>query len=75
VAVVVREFDPDEPSLFGLYEEHEFLPAQVTVFRRPLVEAFPDEGELAEQIRITVLHELGHHFGLDEGRLDELGYS
>jgi predicted Zn-dependent protease with MMP-like domain len=47
----------------------------VTIFRRPLVDAFPDREELEEQIRITVLHELGHHFGLDEGRLDELGYS
>ena len=75
VAVVVREADPDEPDLLGLYEEHEYLPAQVTVFRRPLVEAFPDRQELEEQIRITVLHELGHHFGLDEDRLDELGYS
>ena len=75
MAVVVRERDPGEPELFGLYEEHEFLPAQVTIFRRPLVEAFPDPEELAEQIRITVLHELGHHFGLDEDRLDELGYS
>ena len=67
--------EPDEPDLFGLYEEHEYLPARVTIFRRPLVEAFPDEQELEEQIRITVLHELGHHFGLDEDRLDELGYS
>jgi predicted Zn-dependent protease with MMP-like domain len=72
---VVREFDADEPGLFGLYEEHEFLPAQVTIFRKPLVAAFPEPDELAEQIRITVLHELGHHFGLEEGRLDELGYS
>ena len=39
------------------------------------MEAFPEPEELAEQIRITVLHELGHHFGLDEDRLDELGYS
>ena len=75
VAVVVREQDPDEPSLFGLYESHEFLPAQVTIFRRPLVEAFPDPGELEQEIRITVLHELAHHFGIDEDRLEELGYS
>ena len=75
VAVVVREEDPDEPDLFGLYETHEYLPAQVTIFRRPLVDAFPDERELEREIRITVLHELAHHFGLDEDRLDELGYS
>lgn len=74
VAVVVREADPADPDLFGSYEEHPYLPAQVTIFRRPLVEAFPDPTELARQIRITVLHELGHHFGLDEDRLDDLGY-
>lgn len=75
VAVVVREQDPDDPALFGLYEAHEFLPARVTIFRRPLVEAFPDRRDLEREIRITVLHELAHHFGLDEERLDELGYS
>jgi predicted Zn-dependent protease with MMP-like domain len=75
VAVVVREQDPDEPGLFGLYESHEYLPAQVTIFRRPLVAAFPDPAELEEEIRITVLHELAHHFGIDEARLDDLGYS
>ncbi|MGH3024891.1 MAG: metallopeptidase family protein, partial [Gaiellaceae bacterium] len=42
---------------------------------RPLVEAFPDPAELEREIRITVLHELAHEFGLDEDRLDELGYS
>jgi len=46
----------------------------VTIFRRPLEAAFRDPDELAHEIRITVLHELGHHFGLDEERLDELGY-
>ena len=75
VAVVVREQDPDEPGLFGLYESHEFLPAQVTIFRRPLLAAFPDPDELEQEIRITVLHELAHHFGIDENRLDELGYA
>ena len=75
VAVVVREQDPDEPDLFGLYESHEYLPAQVTIFRRPLEEAFPDRQELEQEIRITVLHELAHHFGIEEDRLDELGYS
>ena len=36
---------------------------------------FPDPQELEEEIRITVLHELAHYFGIDEDRLDELGYS
>jgi predicted Zn-dependent protease with MMP-like domain len=75
VAVVVEEQDPDEPDLFGLWQSHEFMPDKITIFRRPLVEAFPDPLELEEEIRITVLHELAHYFGIDEDRLDELGYS
>ena len=75
LAVVVEEEDPDDPDLFGLWESHEFFPDKITIFRRPLVEAFPDPRELEEEIRITVLHELAHYFGIDEDRLDELGYS
>ncbi|MGH3004191.1 MAG: metallopeptidase family protein [Gaiellaceae bacterium] len=75
VAVVVVDEAPDDPHLFGLWESHEYLPSKITVFRRPLVEAFPDPAELEREIRITVLHELAHEFGLDEDRLDELGYS
>ena len=74
VAVVVDEVDPDEPDLFGLWEAHPYLPDKITIFRRPLVEAFPDPAELEREIRITVLHELAHYFGIDEERLRELGY-
>jgi predicted Zn-dependent protease with MMP-like domain len=75
VAVVVAEEDPDDPDLFGLWESHPYLPDKITIFRRPLVESFPEAEELEEEIRITVLHELAHYFGIDEERLDELGYS
>ena len=74
VAVVVEEVDPDDPELFGLWESHEFMPDKITIFRRPLVEAFPDPAELEQEIRVTVLHELAHYFGIDEDRLEELGY-
>ena len=74
VAVVVEDADPDEPDLFGLWEAHPYLPDKITIFRRPLVEAFPDPAELEREIRITVLHELAHYFGIDEERLRELGY-
>ena len=50
------------------------LPDRISIYRRPLEEEFPDAGELEDEIRITVLHELGHYFGLDEDRLAELGY-
>jgi predicted Zn-dependent protease with MMP-like domain len=75
VAVVVEEQDPDDPDLYGLWQSHEFLPDKITIFRRPLVRAFSDTEALEEEIRITVLHELAHYFGIDEERLDELGYS
>ncbi len=74
VAVVVEDEDPDEPDLFGVFEEHEFLPARIAVFRRPLERAFRDPAELEREIRITVLHELAHYFGIEEDRLEELGY-
>lgn len=75
VAVVVEEEHPDEPDLFGLWESHPYLPDKITIFRRPLSEEFSDQTELEHQIRVTVLHELAHYFGLDEDRLDELGYA
>ena len=75
VAVVVEEEALDDPDLFGLWESAEYMPDKITIFRKPLVDAFPEPRELEEEIRITVLHELAHYFGLDEDRLDELGYS
>jgi predicted Zn-dependent protease with MMP-like domain len=75
VAVVVEDENPDDADLFGLFEEAEYMPAKITIYRLPLEESFPDPAELEEQIRITVLHELAHYFGLDEDRLDELGYA
>jgi len=74
VAVVVDDENPNEPDLFGLFEADEYLPAKVTIYRLPLEESFPDPDELEREIRITVLHELAHYFGLDEKRLAELGY-
>ena len=75
VAVVVEEEAPGDPDLFGLWESHEYFPDKITIFRKPLTAAFPDPAELEEEIRVTVLHELAHYFGIDEDRLDELGYS
>ena len=49
-------------------------PDTISIYRRPLEQSFRDPEELREEIRITVLHELAHYFGLDEDRLAELGY-
>jgi predicted Zn-dependent protease with MMP-like domain len=75
VAVVVEEQNPGDPDLFGLFEQPEYLPARISVYRRPLQEEFGnDAAALEEEIRVTVLHELAHYFGIDEERLDGLGY-
>lgn len=75
VAIVIEDEHPDDPELLGLFEEGgEYLPDKVTIYRLPLEESFPDPAELEREIRITVLHELAHFFGLDEDRLGELGY-
>jgi predicted Zn-dependent protease with MMP-like domain len=84
VAVVIRDEHPDDPDLFGLYEGTPLpersgtpaggLPDQITIYRLPLEDTFPDPDELEQEIRITVLHELAHYFGIDEERLEQLGY-
>jgi predicted Zn-dependent protease with MMP-like domain len=84
VAVVIRDEHPEDPDLFGLYEGTPLpertgqssgqLPDQITIYRLPLEEEFSDPAELEDEIRITVLHELAHYFGIDEDRLEQLGY-
>ena len=81
VAVVIEEQNPEEPDLFGWYDglgpgrDHAgALPDRIVIYRRPLERAFSDPEELRREIRVTVLHEVGHFFGLDEERIDELGY-
>lgn len=75
VAVVVEDENPREPHLLGLFESAPFMPRKITIYRLPLEEDFGhDPDELERQIRITVLHELAHYFGLDERQLADLGY-
>ena len=74
VAVVIEEANREEPDLYGLFDWPEYMPAKISIYRRPLVEDFPDPAELEEQIRVTVLHELAHYFGIDEDRIADLGY-
>ena len=83
VAVVVEDENPDDPDLLGLYhgvplpergDETGLLPDKISIYRIPLEESFSDPDELRKEIRITVLHEFAHYFGLDETRIAELGY-
>jgi predicted Zn-dependent protease with MMP-like domain len=70
-----------EGWLYGLYEgvpatewgaDWVALPNKISLFRRPLEADFPDPDELKEEVRITVIHELAHHAGIDDDRLHEL---
>ena len=89
VAILVEDWpEHSEPlahggTLYGLYEGvpltqrgmdyHGALPDRITIFRGPLERDFPPE-ELEEQVRVTVVHEVAHHFGFDDGQLDEMGW-
>jgi predicted Zn-dependent protease with MMP-like domain len=86
VVVLVEDDAPaDDPDLLGLYDGVALterygdygleLPDRIFVFRRPLLELCADEAELADEVRITVVHEIAHHFGIDDDRLHELGYA
>jgi predicted Zn-dependent protease with MMP-like domain len=84
VVVLVEDEPPaDEPDLLGVYEgvsltertsDHTGLPDRITVFRRPLLEMCETPEELVREVRITVVHEIAHHFGIDDDRLHDLGY-
>lgn len=85
VAVFVREGSPGS-GLLGRYDgvpltergagyEGMVMPDRITIFRQPLLAMCADEEELVEQIRVTVVHEVAHHFGIDDDRLHELGWA
>lgn len=82
--VVVEEHPPRElGDVLGVYEgvalnERDdysgVLPDRIVIFRRPHLDLGLDTDELEAEIRKTVLHELGHHLGIDDDRLTELGW-
>ena len=76
--------DPSHDALYGIYQgvplpdrsslDLPLLPDKITIFAEPLLEDFPDPDELREEIRLTVLHEIAHYFGMDEEEIEDLGY-
>ena len=76
--------DPREDTLYGIYQgvplpdrsalDPPLLPDKITIFAEPLLEDFPDPDELREEIRLTVLHEIAHYFGMEEEEIEDLGY-
>jgi len=87
VVVLVEDEPPeDEPDdLLGLYDgvalterDSSFspdLPDRIFLFRGPLLDMCDDKDDLVDEIRITVVHEVAHHFGIDDDRLHDLGYA
>ena len=76
-----NDLEPDD-TLYGLYEgvartewgaDWISVPNRISLFRLPLEADFADPDELAEEVRITVIHELAHHLGIDDDRLHDLG--
>lgn len=83
VAVVVADEHPDDPELLGLYEGVPMterwdysgvLPDKISVFRIPLCLAAQDTDELVDEVKVTVVHELAHHLGIEEDALRYLGW-
>ena len=86
VAVLVEDEPPaDDPDLLGLYDGIAIterwgdpvmdLPDRIFIFRNPLLDMCESDEELEKEVRITVVHEVAHHFGIDDDRLHELGYA
>lgn len=81
VEIVVADAGP--PGLLGHYDGvplpqrgssySGYLPDRITIYRRALESRARSGTDLAEQVRITVWHEIAHHFGIDDDRLEELG--
>jgi predicted Zn-dependent protease with MMP-like domain len=82
VAVVVE--DGTDPHLLGLYhgvplterssDYSAVLPDKITIFRKAICAVCDTEDDVVDEVRTTVVHEVGHHFGIDDARLHELGW-
>ncbi len=85
VVLVEDDPPPDDPELLGLYEgvplteRGEFwaagaLPDRITIYRRPTLALCDSRDEVVDEVAVTVVHEIAHHFGIDDERLHELGW-
>lgn len=82
--ILVQERNEEEPTLLGLYEgvslttrtfDHTgFLPDAISIYKAALEDICHSEEELAAEVRVTVLHEVGHYFGMSEEQLHNLGW-
>ncbi len=84
VVILVGDRDAEQPELLGVYEGTALterdswyggsLPDTITIYREALLDFCATEDEVVEEVAITVIHEIAHHFGIDDDRLHELGW-
>jgi predicted Zn-dependent protease with MMP-like domain len=84
VVILVEEDSPPGESLLGLYEGHALtnrgwdyagvLPDRITIYRRPILSICDTDEDVIDEVAVTVVHEIAHHFGIDDARLHELGW-
>lgn len=85
VAIVVEDVPPDgEMNLLGLYEGFALtdrdwnyggvLPDKISIFRKPILRICETEEDVVHEVAVTVVHEIAHHFGIEDERLHELGW-
>lgn len=85
VVVLVEDRHPEEPELLGLYEgialterDHTYagsLPDAIFIYRDALLDICDSDDDVVQEVAITVIHEIAHHFGIDDARLHELGWA
>jgi predicted Zn-dependent protease with MMP-like domain len=84
VVVLVEEYNPESPSILGLYQGIALtertsnyggvLPDRISIYRQPILSICETDEDVIEEVAITVVHEIAHHFGIDDRRLHELGW-
>ncbi len=84
VVLVEDDVPPGTPTLLGVYDGTPLterdsaysgvLPDRITLYRRPIQSICEDDADVIDEVRITVIHEVAHHFGIEDDRLDELGW-
>ncbi len=84
MVILARDYNPDNPTLLGLFEgvplteQHSnhsgYLPDAVFIYKNALEAICEDEDQLRHEVKVTVLHEVGHYFGLEEHELHALGW-
>lgn len=84
VVILVRDHNEEDPTILGLYEgvalterthDHTgFLPDAIFIYKQALEAVCDSEEQLAHEVKVTVFHEVGHYFGMDEEQLHTLGW-